>query len=137
MKTAISALVALHLAATIWHGEAHEALEIGLSPAQNAFVYLVILLAPIVATGLLWTRFESAGLALLVVAMIGALVFGVYHHYVHVSPDNVAHLPAGSPEAHARFVDSAALIALLELATAICAAYGLGARRGATRAERR
>jgi hypothetical protein len=46
-----------------------------------------------------------------------------------VSPDNIGHLPAGNPESHAQFINSAAVIALLELAGALFAAYSLGAQR--------
>jgi len=45
-----------------------------------------------------------------------------YHHYILVSPDNVAHLPEGAAEAHARFISSAGISALLELASALVGA---------------
>lgn len=129
----ITGLVALHLVATLWHGSAHTALAITLPPEKNLFIYVVILLAPLGAAALVWTRYLTAGLWVFTVSMLGALLFGVYHHYVLVSPDNIGHLPPGSPEAHAQFIDSAALIGLLELASALAGAFCLGAQRARRR----
>jgi len=127
-KIVVTLLVVIHLAATLWHGGAHEALAIALTPAQNVFVYVVILLGPLLAAGLVWTRFVAAALWLFTLSMLGALLFGVYHHYILVSPDNVAHLPDGSAHDHTQFVASAATIGLLELVSFIYGAYCL--RRG-------
>jgi hypothetical protein len=66
--------------------------------------------------------------------MLGALLFGVYHHYVLVSPDNIGHLPSGDPGSHAQFIASAVAIALLELASALYGAFCLGAHRARSRA---
>jgi len=126
-RIAITALVLVHLVATIWHGDAHTQLAIELPPEKTIFVYVVILVAPIAAAGLMWTRYVAVGLWLFVLSMLGALLFGVYHHYVLVSPDNIGHLPAGSSESHAQFIASAAAIALLELAAALYGAFCLGA----------
>lgn len=128
-RIVITGLVAIHLAASLWHGSAHTQLAVGLPLEKTIFVYVVILIAPIAAAGLVWTRFISAGLWLLCLSMLGALIFGAYHHYVLVSPDNIGHLPAGSPEAHSQFIVSAAVIAFLELAAALYAVYCLRARR--------
>jgi hypothetical protein len=125
----ITGLVAIHLAASLWHGGVHTQLAIGLPPEKTVFVYVVILIVPIVAAVLVWTRYISLGIWMLFLSMLGALIFGAYHHYVLVSPDNIGHLPAGSPEAHSQFITSAAVIALLELAAALYAAYCLGSRR--------
>ena len=126
-KILLTALVVVHLVATLWHGDAHTQLAIDLPPEKNLFVYVVILIAPIVAAVLLWTRYFSLGLWVFVLSMVGALLFGAYHHYVLVSPDNIGHLPSGSPAAHAQFITSAAVIALLELASALTGAFCLGA----------
>lgn len=128
-RIVITGLVAIHLAATLWHGGAHTQLAIGLPPEKTVFVFVVILIAPTVAAGLVWTRYMTAGVWMFFLAMLGALLFGAYHHYVLVSPDNIGHLPAGSPEAHSQFIASAGVIALLELAAALYGAYCLGLRR--------
>ena len=127
-RIVISALVVIHLAATLWHGDAHTRLAIGLPPEKTIFVYVVILAAPIVAAGLVWTRYISIGLWIFFLSMLGALLFGAYHHYVLVSPDNIGHLPGGSPESHSQFISSAAAIALLELLSALYGAFCLGSR---------
>lgn len=128
VKTGVTAFVAVHLAATLWHGDAHTALAIDLPAAKNLFVYVVILAAPLVAAGLVWTRYQAAGLWIFAASMLGALLFGAYHHYVLVSPDNVHHLPAGAPHEQVAFIRSAAAIALLELAALVYGAFELGAR---------
>ena len=123
---ALTALATIHLAVATWHGAAHTELAVGLSPAQTVFVYAVIVFAPLVAVGLVWTRHVTPALCLFLAALCGSLLFGVYYHYVFVSPDNIHHLPAGSAAAHGRFASSAALLALIELAAALYAAFALG-----------
>jgi hypothetical protein len=134
-KTLITALVAIHLVASFWHGSAHTQLAIGLPIEKTIFVYVVILIAPIAAAALVWTRYISIGLWVFFLSMLGALLFGAYHHYVLVSPDNIGHLPAGSPESHSQFITSAAVIALLELASALYGAFCLGAHYTKSRAR--
>ena len=128
MKPVIAALAAMHLAVTLWHSGAHGELAIGLPPLKLAYVFAVIVIAPPVAAGLLWTRWSTAGLWLFTAAMVGSLVFAAYHHYVLVSPDNIAHLPEGSDQAHLRFIESAHASAVLELAGAVVGAFALGRR---------
>jgi NADPH:quinone reductase-like Zn-dependent oxidoreductase len=133
----ISALVIVHLVATIWHGDAHQKLSVELEPSKTIFVYAVILIGPVIAALLVWTRFISAGLWVFALSMLGAFLFGAYHHYVLVSPDNIGHLPAVNPDAHSQFINSAAAIALLELAGALTGAFCLGFRYGALRQKNR
>ena len=131
MKIAITTLVIIHLIAPLWHGDAHTTLEINLPDLKNLFVYIVILGGPIVGAALVWTRHSVLGAGLVAVSMVGALVFGVYHHYILVSPDNIAHLPTGPPGAATQFIDSAALIAVIELGSALLGFFGLGQSRAA------
>jgi hypothetical protein len=126
-KIAIAVLAGIHLAVTLWHGNAHTALAIGLPPAKNAFVVTVIVIAPIVAAVLMWTRYMVVGAWLFVLSMVGALLFGVYHHYVLVSPDNIGHLPHGTGAAQSAFIASAGALPLLELGSALYGAFFLGA----------
>ena len=127
-RIAISVLVAVHLAVSLWHGNAHTELAIALPPLKNAFVILVIVVAPVVAASLMWTRYVSVGVWTFFLSMLGALLFGAYHHYILVSPDNIGHLPHGSADAHATFIASATWLALLELAAALYGAFCLGSR---------
>ena len=128
-RLVITALVAVHLVASLWHGNAHTRLTIYLPAEKTLFVFIVILIAPVVAAALVWTRYVSIGLLMLFLSMLGSFLFGAYHHYLLVSPDNVAHLPAGSAEMHSQFITSAGVIALLELVGALYAAYCLGRYR--------
>ena len=129
-RIALTALAAVHLVVAIWHGAAHTELGVTLSPGQNLFVYSIVVLAPLVAVGLLWTPYMRLGLWLFLTALSASLLFGAYYHYVFVSPDNVHHLPDGSAAAHARFTLSAAILALVELASALGAAFVLGRDHG-------
>src|SRR5262245_51650397 len=124
-RVALAVLVAFHLAVVIWHGGAHTALAIALSPGKTAFVVIVILIAPPVGAILMWTRYVRAGVWMIFLSMLGALLFGVYHHYILVSPDNVGHLPAGSAAARSAFVSSAAVLSWLEFVSALCGAFYL------------
>lgn len=136
-RIVITALVAFHLAASLWHGSAHSQLSISLPPEKSFFVYTVILIAPIVAALLVWTRYVSIGLWVFFLSMLGAFLFGAYHHYVLVSPDNIGYLPAGSLESHSKFITSAGVIALLELASALYGAFCVGLHQGNRRPQSR
>jgi hypothetical protein len=125
-KIMITGLVLVHLAASLWHGSAHTHLGIELSTEQTLFIYIVIIIAPVVAAILAWTRYESMGLWMFFLSMLGNFLFGAYHHYVLVSPDNISHLPPGTPESHSHFITSAGVIALVELASALYGAFCLG-----------
>ena len=139
-RIALTVLGAAHLAVAMWHGSMHTELGVGLSATQNLFVYAVVVLAPLVGLGLLWSRYVRPGMWLFLIALCASLLFGVYYHYVFVSSDNIHDLPPGSAAAHAGFALSAAILALIELASALCAAfvlgwhYASGATAGRTRA---
>ena len=124
----IAILVAIHLAVAVWHGNAHTELAIALPPLKNAFVFVVILVAPLVAASLVWTRYVLVGLWMFFLSMLGALLFGAYHHYILVSPDNIGHLPHGGADAQSTFIATAAALALLELTSALYGAFCLGLR---------
>ena len=84
-RIVITAAVIVHLVASLWHGSEHTHLGIELSTQQTLFVYLVIIIAPVIAGILVWTRYVSIGLWVFFLAMLGGFLFGVYHHYVLVS----------------------------------------------------
>ena len=132
-KIVITAAVIVHLVASLWHGSAHTHLGIELSTQQTLFVYLVIIIAPVIAAILVWTHYVSIGLWVSFLAMLGSFLFGVYHHYVLVSPDNISHLPLGTPQSHSQFITSAGVIALIELASALYGAFCLGRNYGQSR----
>jgi hypothetical protein len=128
-KIVSTVLVIVHLAASLWHGGAHTHLGIELSTMQTLFIYVVIIVAPIMAAILVWTRYVSMGLWAFFLSMLGSFLFGAYHHYVLVSPDNIHHLPAGTPESHSEFITSAGGIALIELVSTLYGAFSLGRYR--------
>ena len=119
--------VLAHLAVNILHGRAHESLGVGLNTFQNIYVFSVILIAPLIAMLLLWTRYARTGLVLLVISMAGSLIFGAIYHYVVVSPDHVSHLPPG--EAQGMFRITAVLLILTELFGVIVGLLGLRSNR--------
>ena len=124
-----SALVLLHFAGNVWHGDAHATLAISLPDWKSAYVAVVIVVAPLVGGALLWTRFVTLGAWIVGLSMVGSVLFGVYHHYVMISIDNVNHLPEGTAEAHAHFSNSAAFIAIAAFAAALVAFYSAGGHR--------
>lgn len=119
-RTLALTIVVAHLLVSFVHGYAHNDLRVQLSNAQNVFVLVVITVAPILATLLLWTRFVRFGFLLLLVSMAGSLLFGVYYHYVEISPDHVSHLPAGDTQGLFRV--TALLLGITELCAVIVAA---------------
>lgn len=112
---AAAVIVAAHAVVLLAHEVAHRRLGVDLRLWQTAFAYAVIVAGPIAGVALARSR-PRAGHALLALTMAGALLFTVYHHYVGVSPDNVAHLPPGG--ARPLFRWTSALLAPLEAAGA-------------------
>ena len=115
--------VVVHLVVSLVHGRAHEGLAVGLSNWQNIYVFTVILIAPLIAMLMIWTRLARAGLVLLVISMAGSLIFGVAYHYVVISPDHVSHLPPG--DAQGLFRTTALLLILTELFGVAVGLWGL------------
>ena len=122
--------VLVHLVVNILHGRAHGDLGVGLNTFQNIYVITVILIAPLIAMLLLWTRYARMGLVLLVISMAGSLIFGAIYHYVVVSPDHVSHLPPG--DAQGMFRMTALLLILTELFGVIVGLLGLRSNRPRT-----
>lgn len=116
----VAGVVAVHALVSIGHGLAHLAVPVDLTTAQEAFVVLVIALAPVVALALLWRGRDRAGAGLLSVSMAAALVFGVYFHYLVPNPDNVASA-TGAWSLH--FEGTAALVVIAELAGTVAGAW--------------
>ena len=131
----VTLLVAVHHAIAYIHSGAHTDLAIVMSVLQNAFIYFVILLVPLAGTVLMWMSRSKMGLWAVIIGMVGALIFGVIHHYMLVSPDHIVHLPAATPTVHDTFIWTAGAMAMLEGVCAMVAAYYLGRRyRDATAA---
>jgi len=121
-STWLVAIVLVHLVISVVHGSAHTGAQVALSPAQNLFVFIVILAGPLVGAVLLWpaARLGSWGI---MVTMGGSLVFGAVNHFVLASPDHVAHVSA---EWRPLFATTAVLLAVTE---AVAVGVALGAVR--------
>jgi hypothetical protein len=119
----VTMLVLAHLVVNLLHGRAHTELGVGLTAWQQFFVIAVILLAPLVALVLSWTRYVRTGLWLLLASMLGSLIFGVCYHYIIVSSDHVAHLPPG--EARGLFRVTALLLLITEALGVVLAALAV------------
>ena len=120
---AVTAVVLSHLAVNLLHGRAHTELGVGLTSWQQFYVVVVILMAPLVALLLLWTKYSRAGLWLLLASMLGSLIFGACYHYILVSSDHVAHLPPG--EARGLFRVTALLLLITEGLGVVAATVGV------------
>jgi hypothetical protein len=129
----VAIAVVAHLIVNLLHGQAHTSLKVGLSTWQQIYVVTVILLAPLVALALSFTRYARAALWLLLVAMLGALIFGACYHYVIVSPDHVAHLPPG--DARGTFRVTALLLVVTEALGVVVAAVILRRRPSYKKAQ--
>ena len=105
-------IVLLHGLINIFHGLAHFENGIWLSLFGNAYVTIVILLAPLLAILLLYTRWQRPGAWLLTLSMLGSLIFGVWYHFLVPGPDNVAQVPPGAWQLP--FLITSILLALLE-----------------------
>ena len=111
-RISVAIVVLAHLIVNLFHGQAHTSLGVGLNSWQQIYVIVVILLAPLVAFGLSLTKYLRTGLWLLLLSMLGSLIFGASYHYVIISPDHVAHLPAG--DAQRLFRGTALLLVITE-----------------------
>jgi hypothetical protein len=85
-----TAIVVLHAISNGLHGLAHAEIPIPLSLLQSLFVGIAIFPIPIVAAVLLWMHFYRIGSWLLLGSMAGSLLFGIYNHFIVLSPDHVS-----------------------------------------------
>jgi hypothetical protein len=122
------AIVMLHALVKVAHGAAHSMLNIPMSGWQNAYIFVVIVLLPLVAGFLIWKR-ARFGYLILLLSMLGALVFGGYYHFVLNGADNVSMVGHHAMTSWAQvFQVSAVLLALVEFAGVVAGMVGLKAR---------
>jgi hypothetical protein len=62
----VTAIVVTHLLVNIAHGFAHNELRVGLAAPASIVVIVVVLIVPLIATGLVWTAKKRLGLISLV-----------------------------------------------------------------------
>ena len=119
LKKIALAVVAMHFVVVVLHSIAHQLLSVNASPAQLAFIFPVIIVAPVVA-GVLLPRFEKFGTVLLTASMIGSFVFGVYYHFIAKTIDHVAHVAQLEPHFWSQmFLATSYLLAISELLGAV------------------
>jgi hypothetical protein len=85
-----TAIVVMHTLLHGLHGLAHNEIPVPLSLLQGLFVGVVVILAPIIAAGLLWTQFYRIGSWLLLGSMAGSFLSAIYNHHLVISPDHVS-----------------------------------------------
>ena len=90
-RRAATVIILAHLAVNFMHGAAHSGAAVPLSALQNAFVWIVILVGPLVALWMIRTG-RRFGPELLALTMGGSLAFGIVNHFVIESPDHVGHI---------------------------------------------
>ena len=119
LKKFAIAIVAIHFLVVVLHSIAHQLLSVNASPAQLAFIFPVIIVAPVVA-GVMLPKFEKFGAVLLTVSMAGSFVFGVYYHFIAETIDHVAHGAQLEPQRWSQmFVATSYLLAISELLGAV------------------
>lgn len=89
----VTAVVIVHAIVVALHGLAHQNIPVPLSMAQSLFVGVVIVLVSIMAAILLWTRFYPIGRWLFFGCMTGALLLGIYNHFIMITPDHISQIP--------------------------------------------
>jgi hypothetical protein len=89
----LTAVVLTHLAINIAHGRAHDGGQVPLTAAGTLFVFIVILAAPLVGLGV-WRWQPRLGGWIVAASMSGALVFGLFNHFIIDGSDHVAHVAA-------------------------------------------
>ena len=89
LRLAFMAIIAHALVGSL-HAAAHQVLGVQISPLQLVYIILVITVAPLVAGILFWKRMKTEGGLLLVCSLAGALFFGVFNHFLAISPDHVS-----------------------------------------------
>ncbi len=94
MKRYATMIVGVDVVLVAIHALAHLGAGIGLSFAGNVFVAVVIVLAPVLALFLLYSRLAGMGALLLSLSMFGAFVFGVCGHFLLPGADNVLQIPS-------------------------------------------
>ena len=119
LKKIALAVVAMHFVVVVLHSIAHQLLSVNASPAQLAFIFPVIIVAPVVA-GVLLPKFEKFGTVLVTASMIGSFVFGVYYHFIAETIDHVAHVAQLEPHFWSQmFLATSYLLAISELLGAV------------------
>lgn len=114
-------IVGLHFVVVVVHSGAHINLHIDMNLWQSVYIFLMIVALPLLAGFLLWRGRD--GFLVLLVSMLGALIFGVYYHFITAGIDNACSL-APRPWS-TTFQVTAVLLVLTEAAGVVTGVGGL------------
>jgi peptidoglycan/LPS O-acetylase OafA/YrhL len=107
----LAVVVLMHLAVSAIHGAAHARAHVELSQAGTLFVFIVILIGPLVGLVLTWPARKIGGW-IIAITMAGSFVFGLVNHFLIVGDDHVSHV---DPQWRTLFAASAMILAIIEL----------------------
>jgi hypothetical protein len=123
-------LVVAHLGISTIHGLAHQGAMVTLTTFGLVYVLVVITLAPLVASGLLFSRWARTGALLLALSMSGSFAFGVWYHFLSATNDNVVEVHGPW---HSTFLWTAIALALIEFLGIIAGVLAYGRLRNHSR----
>jgi len=126
-------VVLVHTVIVLVHGAAHMRLNIELSAWANIYVLFIVGIGPVAGLFLLRSSRQRTGAAILFTTSIGALLFGLWKHFIAHGPDHVMRLQAGAWRLP--FQATAVLLAVSESAGAIVALMLLYALSRQTKAR--
>jgi hypothetical protein len=101
----------MHLAVSIIHGVAHAGAHVELSQVGNLFVFIVILIGPLVGLVVTWPA-RRIGSWIVAITMAGSFVFGLVNHFLLSGDDHVSHV---DPRWRTLFAATAMILAVIEL----------------------
>jgi peptidoglycan/LPS O-acetylase OafA/YrhL len=107
----LAAAVLTHLAVSIIHGAAHTGAHVALSQAATLFVFVIILIGPIVGLVLTWPA-RRMGSWIIALTMAGSFLFGLVNHFLIAGDDHVSHV---DPQWRALFTATAIILSGIEL----------------------
>jgi len=127
-------VVLVHTVVMLVHGAAHMRLNIGLAPWAKIYVLGIVGIGPIVGLSFLRSSRQRTGAAILFITMIGALLFGLWNHFIAQGADHVMHLQAGPWRLP--FQVTAGLLLISEVAGGVVAFALLGVLNTQTKSPR-
>lgn len=83
-------IVVVHLIVSALHGLAHLVIPVSLPLLSALYVGIVIGCMPLIAVWELSKKHYLRGAWLLFLSMLGSLLFGIYNHFIAISPDHDA-----------------------------------------------
>jgi len=111
-------VVLAHIVINAIHGIAHQQLGVSISDFQSAYVFIVTLVAPIIAVIMLLfldkPKILLGGAWLLFVSMLASLLFGVVYHIVIPSSDNIFTVMQNPSLYSVVFTSTAVLLLIVE-----------------------